>query len=200
MTAAKVSELIKTAKGERSLSAFARDTGVDKGYLSRVIRGERIPSPDILRRIADASPCSSYEQLMLAADYISAPEGIPIYGAIAAGSPIEAEEYIEGYVKLDMPGRAEDYMALRVSGDSMDAIGIKDGGIVIIRRESVVPDGSIAAVMVEGAATVKQIYSDGERMTLLPRSTNSIHKPQVYSQDRDVRIPGRVVKGIIDID
>ena len=195
MTAAKVSELIKTAKGERSLSAFARDTGVDKGYLSRVIRGERIPSPDILRRIADASPCSSYEQLMLAADYISAPEGIPIYGAIAAGSPIEAEEYIEGYVKLDMPGRAEDYMALRVSGDSM-----KDGGIVIIRRESVVPDGSIAAVMVEGAATVKQIYSDGERMTLLPRSTNSIHKPQVYSQDRDVRILGRVVKAIIDID
>lgn len=91
-------------------------------------------------------------------------------------------------------------MALRVSGDSMDAIGIKDGGIVIIRRESVVPDGSIAAVMVEGAATVKQIYSDGERMTLLPRSTNSIHKPQIYSQDRDVRILGRVVKAIIDID
>ena len=54
--------------------------------------------------------------------------------------------------------------------------------------------------MVEGAATVKQIYSDGERMTLLPRSTNSIHKPQVYSQDRDVRILGRVVKAIIDID
>lgn len=200
MTTYKVSEIIKLAKGDRSLSAFARDAGVDKGYLSRVMRGERTPSPDILRKIADGSPGASYEQLMLAAEYISAPEGIPIYGTIAAGRPIDAEQYIEGYVKLDMPSRTEDYMALRVSGDSMDAIGIKDGCIVIIKRDSSPPDGSIAAVMIDGAATVKQIYSEGGRVTLLPRSTNSAHKPQIYSEENDVRVLGRVVKAIVDID
>ena len=58
---------------------------------------------------------------------------IPILGRIAAGAPIYAEENIEGYTFTDLNGGAE-YFALRVRGDSMNAVRIYDGDIVIIRR------------------------------------------------------------------
>ena len=55
---------------------------------------------------------------------------IPILGRISAGLPIYAAEHIEGYTLTDLNGGAE-YFALRVQGDSMNAVGIKDGYIII---------------------------------------------------------------------
>lgn len=45
--------------------------------------------------------------------------------------PLYAEQNIEGYTLTDLNGGAE-YFALRVSGDSMNAIGINDGYLIIV--------------------------------------------------------------------
>ncbi len=120
---------------------------------------------------------------------------IPILGRIAAGMPLYAEQNIEGYTLTDLNGGAE-YFALRVSGDSMNAIGINDGYLIIVRRQEEVENGEVAVVMVgDEDATVKRFYASDNTVTLLPQSTNPIHKPQIYDISKTkIQVLGRVVK------
>lgn len=120
---------------------------------------------------------------------------IPILGRISAGLPLYAEEHIEGYTLTDLNGGAE-YFALRVHGDSMNAIGINDGYLIIVRRQEEVENGEVAVVMVEAEdATVKRFYSSDTTVTLMPQSTNPVHTPQIYDLHKtDIRILGKVVK------
>lgn len=120
---------------------------------------------------------------------------IPLLGQVAAGLPLYAEENIEGYTYTELNGGAE-YFALRVKGDSMDAMGIKDGYIVIVRRQSIVEDGEVAVVMVDDEnATMKRFYRADRMVTLLPQSNNPEHKPQIYDLAKTkVEVIGKVVK------
>ena len=119
---------------------------------------------------------------------------IPILGRIAAGAPIYAEENIEGYTFTDFNGGAE-YFALRVRGDSMNAVRIYDGDLVIVRKQDIVENGEIAAVLIEQEATLKRFSLSGDIVTLMPQSTNPEHKPLVYNlKDTSVKILGLVVQ------
>ena len=59
---------------------------------------------------------------------------IPILGVIRAGAPILAVEDIEGYAAADV-AQPEEYFYLRVTGDSMINAGIRDGDLVLLRRQ-----------------------------------------------------------------
>lgn len=120
---------------------------------------------------------------------------IPILGRISAGLPLYAEQHIEGYTVTDLNGGAE-YFALRVSGDSMNALGINDGYRIIVRRQDTVENGEVAVVMVgDEDATVKRFYATGSTVTLMPQSTNPEHQPQIYdTRKTKIRVIGRVVK------
>ena len=140
---------------------------------------------------------------LLGLDTPSLPEGalpyhptqrIPILGRISAGMPIYAEQNIEGYTVTDLNGGAE-YFALRVSGDSMNAIGINDGYLIIVRRQESVENGEVAVVLVgDENATVKRFYATDSTVTLMPQSTNPIHQPQIYDLHRTrIQVLGKVV-------
>lgn len=120
---------------------------------------------------------------------------IPILGRISAGLPLYAEEHIEGYTLTDLNGGAE-YFGLRVHGDSMNALRINEGDIIIVRRQEEVEQGEIAVVLVdEEDATVKRFYSSDTTVTLMPQSTNPEHKPQMYDlRKTSIRVLGKVVK------
>ena len=120
---------------------------------------------------------------------------IPILGRISAGLPLYAEQNIEGYTFTDLNGGAE-YFALRVSGDSMNAMGINDGYLIIVRRQDEVENGEVAVVMVgEEDATVKRFYATGSTVTLMPQSTNPVHQPQIYDlRKTPIKVLGKVVK------
>ena len=120
---------------------------------------------------------------------------IPILGRISAGLPLYAEQHIEGYTVTDLNGGAE-YFALIVRGDSMDALGIKDGYRIIVRRQEEVENGEVAVVMVgQDDATVKRFYASGSAVTLVPQSTNPGHQPQFYDTAKTpVKVIGKVVK------
>lgn len=123
---------------------------------------------------------------------------IPILGRISAGLPLYADEHIEGYTYTDLNGGAE-YFALRVSGDSMNAIRIYDGDLLIVRRQDIVDNGDVAVVLVgDEDATVKRFYKEGNTVTLMPQSTNPEHQPQIYDARKTrIRIQGRVVRNEI---
>ncbi|MEQ1502969.1 MAG: transcriptional repressor LexA [Myxococcota bacterium] len=95
---------------------------------------------------------------------------VPVLGRIAAGLPLLAEQNYEGSVRVDAsmlpPGGK--VFGLVVTGDSMIGDGILDGDTLFVRQKTDARDGEIAVVMVDGEATVKRIYREGERIRLQP--------------------------------
>lgn len=124
------------------------------------------------------------------------PKGrMPVLGRVAAGLPIFAQENIEGYVADDFDD-GEEYFALRVHGDSMNAAGIADGDLLVVRKQPMVDNGEIAVVLVNGNdATVKRFHQAGEMVTLSPQSLNPVHQIQIYNtKETAVSILGKVVE------
>lgn len=172
--------------------------------LKKLANGMGISLAELIS-VADDMPVSLIDDEILAPPLLSAPASfpvelsnlkrIPILGRIAAGSPMYAEEHIEGYTYTDLNGGHE-YFGLRVRGDSMDAAGIKDGYTVIVRRQETVDNGQIAVVLINGEdATLKRFTQTGDIVTLMPQSTNPIHQPFVFDlKDTHVDILGLVVK------
>lgn len=120
---------------------------------------------------------------------------IPILGRVAAGEPILAEEQAEGSVVVDslLVGDGRKLFALKVVGDSMIEDGIHDGDYIFVRKRPHAEQGDIVVVMIDGEATVKRFYAEGERIRLQP--ANARLKPiYVNKRDfRDVQIIGLVV-------
>lgn len=93
---------------------------------------------------------------------------VPIIGGIACGQPITAEEQAEGYAALDRRVQAD--FALRCVGDSMVNAHIFDGDLVFIRKQADVNNGEIAAVVIDGEATLKRVYKYPNRIELRPEN------------------------------
>lgn len=85
---------------------------------------------------------------------------LPLLGEIACGEPIFCDEDRESYVEVGAEIHAD--FCLKAKGDSMINARILDGDIVLIRRQSTVDNGEIAAVVIDDEATLKRVYYDKE--------------------------------------
>lgn len=103
----------------------------------------------------------------------------PLVGAIACGDPITAEENIEDYV--DVPEDAHCDFCLRCKGDSMIDAGIHDGDIVYIHIQPEVENGQIAAVRIDGEATLKRVFWDKQQQILQLNPCNSSMSPMIFT-------------------
>ncbi|WIL68801.1 MULTISPECIES: S24 family peptidase [Staphylococcus] len=120
---------------------------------------------------------------------------IPVVSKISAGLPIYSEENLIDYTYIATKNLSADkeLFGLKVSGDSMDK-EFKDGEVVIVEKDSVVENGQIGVVQINGYnATVKRVRYNDDQLILLPESNNNEHLPQVYNGTDDVKIIGRVV-------
>lgn len=120
---------------------------------------------------------------------------IPVVSQISAGLPIYSEENLVDYIYFatNKLNSDKEEFGLKVSGDSMDKI-FQDGDIVVVEKDSVVENGQLGVVMVNGYnATVKRIRYNGDQIILIPESNNQSHYPQVYGKNDEVKVVGRVV-------
>ena len=117
----------------------------------------------------------------------------PLLGEIACGEPIYAEEDHESYVSADADIRAD--FCLKAKGDSMINADIHDGDVVFIRKQDMVENGEIAAVIIEEEATLKRVYYDRESNRLQLIAENPKYAPLVYmGKELDyIRILGKAV-------
>jgi repressor LexA len=97
-------------------------------------------------------------------------EPIPILGQIAAGSPIDAEELDGRYLALDSSmGIASDRcFAVRVEGESMIEEHIMGGDFVVLDPTAEASTGSVVAVAVDGAVTLKRYHPTKKGVELRP--------------------------------
>ncbi len=118
---------------------------------------------------------------------------LPLVGRVAAGSPIDAIENIDRELSLDLSFLPKgDSFALKVNGDSMKNVGILDGDIVLVKKQSVAQKGEIIVARINNEATVKRYHPEGDRVLLLPE--NEDFKPiTVNKRSGEFRIEGKVV-------
>jgi repressor LexA len=112
------------------------------------------------------------------------PQGIPLVGRIAAGSPILAVENLEGSLSTtDLFGVDEKSFALQVEGESMTGAGILPGDYVIVEGGAEVRNGAIAAVRIGDDATVKRLYLSQKQARL--KSENPDYEDIVINKDSE---------------
>ncbi len=117
---------------------------------------------------------------------------LPLYGKIAAGTPIEALRDPSSFVDVpaDMITMGEHY-ALSVEGDSMIEAGIFDGDTVIIRKSDNAENGSVVVALVDDQeATLKRIRRKGNSVAL--EAANPDYETRIFGPDR-VQVQGRLV-------
>lgn len=121
---------------------------------------------------------------------------VPIVGTVAAGTPILADENLEGFIPIStsLARSGGKYFLLRIRGDSMDKAGINDGDFVLVRQQSTADPGEHVVALVDDEATVKAYHPGRDVVVLKPQSNNATHQPIVV--DRDFRIQGVVVTAI----
>ncbi len=194
-----------------TLDDIAQEIGVAKSTIQRYEKGTigkiKLPVIESIARAISVDPSwlcgKTDDKTPKAKDLppnaipidLSSYHRIPILGRISAGLPLYADEHIEGYTLTDLNSGGE-YFGLRVQGDSMNALRINEGDIIIVRRQEEVEQGEVAVVLVdEEDATVKRFYSSDTTVTLMPQSTNPEHTPQIYDLRRTaIRVLGKVVK------
>lgn len=118
---------------------------------------------------------------------------VPLLGRVAAGRPIEAISHPETIEVPEALLRGEDHFALKVVGDSMVDDGIRDGDIVIVKRQRDARNGQTVIALIGDDATIKQYHRRGAQIELRP--ANPRMRPILVGED-DLQIQG-VVIGLI---
>lgn len=135
-------------------------------------------SPDLRARLAGktrARALAAAEQVLR----------VPILGRVAAGQPLLAVEEAEDTVVVDsffLGGRAGssrgpsgqgdqgEVFGLRVVGESMIEAGILPGDFLFVRKRHAARAGEIVVAMIDGEATVKRYFPEGDVIRFQPEN------------------------------
>jgi len=118
---------------------------------------------------------------------------LPLYGRIAAGTPIEAlrDQSTTVGVPASMLSRGSEHYALEVAGDSMIDAGILDGDTLIIQRSDTAENGAVVVALVDNEeVTLKRLRRRGASIALEP--ANKTYETRIFGPDR-VKVQGRLV-------
>lgn len=170
---------------------------VQAGYLMRsqhVSRGLRLTGP-----VPGGSKKSSKVPVQAAVTALR----VPVIGHIFASAPVpvpddysyDEDSMVE--VTSAMLGGSDpaQTFALRVKGDSMMDAMIREGDIVIFRKQETAKNGDMVAVWLtdRSETTLKYFYNEGQRIRLQPAHP---HMEPIYVEPRQCRIEGRVLSVI----
>ncbi len=123
---------------------------------------------------------------------------LPLIGTVAAGPLCEAIEQTEESIQVDAAlVRGEGSFVLRVKGDSMIGAHILDGDLAVVRPQTTADNGDIVVAVVDGEATLKRFFRDGDKVRLQPE--NRHFAPIILSNDSgELRLAGKVT-GVIRV-
>ena len=124
------------------------------------------------------------------------PPGLPVVGRVAAGSPILAQEHIEGRYRLDPDiFHPRPHYLLRVQGMSMRDAGILDGDLLAVHRSPDIYNGQIVVARVGDEVTVKRYRMKGSKVWLMPE--NPEFQPIIVDADSPTLVLEGVVVGVL---
>jgi len=117
---------------------------------------------------------------------------IPILGKVAAGTPLFAEQNVEGYMTLNpqLTGINADFI-LRVVGDSMKDASINDKDLIFVRKMNFPNNNDIIVALLDEEATVKRFFMEKDHIVLQPE--NPGYQPIIINKnDLYFKVLGKV--------
>ena len=124
---------------------------------------------------------------------------IPVLGKIAAGQPLLAEEYLEGYLPVDpnIYGMTtpDDYFYLKVSGESMN-LKVHNGDYALIHKQDYAENGDIIVAIINGfdEATLKRYKKLSDELVMLePMSTYPMEPIVINLKETKFQILGKAI-------
>lgn len=140
-----------------------RSTSTVHGHLKRLEKKGMIKRDPSKPRALEIAELSNPKKEMI---------NIPIVGKITAGLPILATENIEDTfpLPLDYIKHDRELFMLRVSGESMINVGIRDNDLAIIESAQSAINGDIVVALIEDSATIKRFYKEKDHIRLQPEN------------------------------
>lgn len=198
-----IGDNIKKLRESKGLSQveLGKIAGVSDKAVSTWENNIKTPRVGVIQKLSDYFGVSKSDIIEDVNDIISkydnvspiSKQKIPLLGEIACGKPIYADEHIECYIEAGTNVQAD--FCLKAKGDSMIGARILDGDIVFIRKQDMVEDGEIAAVIIENEATLKRVYYDKENNLLKLVAENPNVATMVYSGEElnQIHILGKAI-------
>jgi repressor LexA len=172
----------RLAHRARALDVVRLPPGIPAALADRTKFSPTVIKGDFKPVLAGAAPSGDTETVQL-----------PLYGRIAAGTPIEALRDAATTVGIPatMLHGATEHYALEVAGDSMIEAGVLDGDTVVIQRCDTAENGSIVVALVDDTeVTLKRLRRKGASIALEP--ANKSYETRIFGPDR-VKVQGRLV-------
>jgi DNA polymerase V len=117
---------------------------------------------------------------------------LPYFGAVRAGFPSPAADYIDQNIDLnkELIAHPSATFFVRIKGHSMKDAGMEDGDVVLIDRAIKPNDGKIALCCWNGEFTIKRLSYKGKTLWLLP--ANDRFAPIEVSMEMEMVVWGIV--------
>ncbi len=198
-----IGERIKIARKSAGLTQLelAKKTNLSRSYIGDIEKDRYNPSVSTLQLIATATNTPLEELLPSTKTASSTGRGvrIPVLGRVVAGIPIEAIEEILDYEEITPELAATgEFFALKVRGNSMEPT-LKDGDVVIVKKQPTVDSGDIAIVLVNSDdATVKEIKESPAGITLIGHNA-AVYTPQFYSNHDIETLPIQIIGKVVEM-
>lgn len=184
---------------------LARKSGLSQSLISQYLSGKFEAKNDKIVIIAETLGISEKYLLGTSEDMFATnlnnldnifkveKHRIPLLGSIACGEPIYADEDRESYVLAGTDIHAD--FCLKCKGDSMINARIYDGDIVFIRKQDIVDNGDIAAMLIDDSVTLKRFYYYRDQNMVILKPENPKHKDIVLvGEEIDrVRVLGKAI-------
>ena len=192
-------------KNDKTQTDIIVDLSINKSTISTWCNGTKMPRMGTIQRLADYFGIKKSdlveERNNLSKDAIPyTPEAmvnIPLVGSVNCGTPLFAEDNIEGYIPTPESDiqTGETYFWLRAKGDSMINVGIHDGDLLLIRQQTDVDNGDIAVVAVNGdEATLKRVKKQENAIIIQPENQNCETRIFIGEDTEKISIRGRLMK------
>jgi repressor LexA len=194
---------LKSKSGIHRLISGLEERGFIKRLAHRARALEVVKLPEETAVAAPRAERARFSPTVIRGDFKSALAGapvaaageavqLPLYGRIAAGTPIEAlrDQSTTVGIPATLLGNGEHY-ALEIAGDSMIDAGIFDGDTIVVQRCETAENGSIVVALIDDEeVTLKRLRRRGASIALEP--ANKTYETRIFGPDR-IKVQGRLV-------
>lgn len=197
------SQNLKRLRKEKKIlqKDLAKILGVSNSIVSDWEKGIKLPRAGAIQKLSDYFKIPKsllFEEIGTSFQTISELINLPIAGKISCGNGSVAIEEIEGYEPTPTNWVAGgDFFYLRAKGDSMINARIQNDDLLLIRKQSDVENGQIAAVVIDDEAVLKRVYK--KNGTLILQSENPTYQPIIVTDQNNVTIIGKLNKVIFNL-
>jgi len=179
-----------------SLQILGEKVGLTKKTIQRYEQGEIKIDMDRLADIAEALDIEVIQLLDGAESFFGLSTdnigvvSVPLVGKVCCGDGTLAFQEIEEYIPVSKEFvKGGEHFFLKAKGDSMNGARIEDGDLLLIRKQTEIENGEIAAVLIGEEAVLKKVYIREGQVIL--QSANPNYDP-IFCNPNEINIIGKL--------